>query len=247
MNTWSDLSGRGIRMSCGKSLGGGAAANDRRTHHGFTLVELLVVIAIISVLAGLLLPALEQALDSSRTVSCMNNLRQLGILSQGYRDDWNDMLPPGYQTWTGSFTSWYVQLAKNGGLDARYASNRDAGPAIFQCPAAVDDASFHNWNTYTQNANADAQKLSNLKQSPSHAPYLFCKYQCGYNDVYLVGTHTTNPAKVMHGNEEYGNSLKIDGHVESIPQYPDLFAVGGIGSPRGTEHARWYFFWVQDP
>ena len=53
----------------------------------FTLIEMLVVIAIIAILTALLLPALGRGKESARSVSCMNNLHQLGIGWISYNGD----------------------------------------------------------------------------------------------------------------------------------------------------------------
>jgi prepilin-type N-terminal cleavage/methylation domain-containing protein/prepilin-type processing-associated H-X9-DG protein len=81
-----------------------------RPRQGFTLIELLVVIAIIAILAAMLLPALSSAKQKAQRISCVSNLRQIGIAialyvddNQGFYPDRRDLkasLPGGYRPWT---------------------------------------------------------------------------------------------------------------------------------------------------
>jgi len=63
--------------------------------HGFTLIELLVVIAIIAILAAILFPVFARARENARRASCLSNLKQLGLATMMYGQDYDELLPVG--------------------------------------------------------------------------------------------------------------------------------------------------------
>lgn len=94
------------------------------THRNeFTLIELLVVVAIIAILAGMLLPTLGRARDMAKGVSCIANLKQLGVTWNLYAEDNKGYIVPDFrqdmpnsaQDIGGStyYSSWYHFMVKS--------------------------------------------------------------------------------------------------------------------------------------
>ncbi len=65
---------------------------------GFTLIELLVVIAIIAILAAILFPVFARARENARRTSCLSNLKQMGLASMQYMQDYDESYPLAFTT-----------------------------------------------------------------------------------------------------------------------------------------------------
>jgi prepilin-type N-terminal cleavage/methylation domain-containing protein len=111
--------------------------------NAYTIVELLVVITIISVLMGLLLPAVQRARETARSAQCSNHLKQLVLALHGYHDSHN-RFPPGStlssrQSQPGN--SWHVfclpYLEEQEIADRILVQRQNISPAvrIFFCPS----------------------------------------------------------------------------------------------------------------
>ncbi|HEY3268774.1 MAG TPA: DUF1559 domain-containing protein [Armatimonadota bacterium] len=65
-------------------------------HRAMTLLELLVAIAIIAILAALVFPVIVKSRERARRVSCVGNLRQIGMAIQAYTADYGERYPSAY-------------------------------------------------------------------------------------------------------------------------------------------------------
>lgn len=217
---------------------------------GFTLIELLVVVAIMGILAALLLPALSRTREQGLRVTCVSNMRQLGMAVQMYLSESNGMFFP-YFIDQPAGRRWYFGFEKGYGtgrpegdreIDVGKAALWEYGGSdggIESCPSFYRELGHYkpkfeiatvgygfNWCLFGKNESAIKNPARTIlfaetAQVNTFQPPASIENPLVEEFYYVSPFESHGTVQFRHGNR--ANVLFADGHVESMPAYPGSY------------------------